>query len=140
MNGSTASNQGPSGMLDSVNAFGADLTNLATLQLRLAACDLRESTRRLTPTLALAAFALTLFFGSVIVGLFGAGYWIAVNYRMTMAQAFFLVAGVGLFVSAAVLLLAIRLSRGSFVSFRRSSEEFQRNLTWIRTVMKYSGR
>lgn len=140
MNGSTAADQRPSGVVDSVNAFGTNLGSLATLQLRLAACDARESLKQLAPTLVLGAFGLIVCPSSVVVALVGAAYWIASSSSWTLPQAFLLVAGTGIILSALALLIAIRLSRGCFTSFRRSSEELQRNIAWIRTVAKYSGR
>src|SRR5258708_5475921 len=77
MNGSAGSDHRPSGVIDSVNALGTNLGNLATLQMRLAVCDTRESLQRLTPSLILGAFAVIVMPASVVIGLFGAGYWLA---------------------------------------------------------------
>ena len=140
MNGSAGSSQRPTGVLDSIDALGTNLGNLATLQLRLAVCDSKESLQRLTPSLILGTFALLVMPASVGIGLLAAGYWIAGAYSLTLAQAFLLVAIVGLVLSTVSLLIAVRLAKGSFTTFRRSAEELQRNLTWIRTVVKHSGR
>jgi len=122
MNGS-ATDQRPTGVIDSVNALGTNLSNLATLQLRLAVCDLKESLQRLTATLILGAFALVVLPASVVIALLGAGYWLVSATSLTPPQAFLLVAGVGLILSTLALLIALRLSRGAFTSFRRSGGE-----------------
>ncbi len=140
MNGSVTSDPRPSGVIDSVNAFGTNLGNLATLQLRLAACDSRESLQRLMPSLVLGGFAVLVLPASVIVALLAAGYWIDDATSLTLPQSLLLVAWVGVTLSAICLLLAVRLSRGAFTTFRRSGEELQRNIAWVRTVMKHSGR
>jgi len=140
MNGAAGTDPRPSGVIDSVNALGTNLGNLATLQLRLAVCDGKESLQRLTLSLVLGAFALVVLPSSVVVALLGAAYWITSATSLTPPQALLLVAGIGVFLSALALLLAVRFSRGSFTTFRRSGEELQRNLAWIRTVMKHSGR
>jgi hypothetical protein len=140
MNGSAASDRRPSGVIDSVNALGTDLGNLATLQLRLAACDARESLRRLAPSLILGGVGLIILPSSVVVALIGAAYGIAATTTLTLPWALLSVAAAGFLLSAISLLIAVRLSRGGFTSFRRSSEELQRNIAWIRTVVKYSGR
>jgi hypothetical protein len=140
MNGSTTNDSHPTGVIDSVNALGTNLGTLASLQARLAVCDLRESLLRMTPALILGAFAVLVLPASVIVALFGIGYWVAMATSLSLPQAFLSVAAVGLIVAVLAFLLAVRLSRGCLTSFRRSAEELQRNVAWVRTVMKYSGR
>lgn len=140
VNGAGTTSRRPSGVFDSIDALGSDLGNLASLQMRLAVCDTKESLQRLTPSLVLGGFAILVMPASVVIGLLAVAYWLVNSFSFTPPAAFLLVAGAGLILSSLSLLFAIRLSRGSFTTFRRSSEEFQRNIAWIRTVMKHSGR
>lgn len=140
MNGSAPAGQAPGGVFDSVSALGNDLTNLATLQLRLAGCDARETIKRLAPSLVLGVVGLILLPSSLVIALIGAAYWVAATSNWTLPQALLLVGGVGAVIAAIAIVLALRLGRGSLVSFRRSSEELQHNIAWMRTVLKYSGR
>ena len=140
VNGSGPTSRRPSGVLDSIDALGSDLGNLASLQMRLAVCDTKESFQRLMPSLVLGGFAILVMPASVVLGLLGVAYWLVSSFSLSPPAAFLIVAGMGLILSALSLLIAIRFSRGSFTTFRRSSEELQRNIAWIRTVMKHSGR
>ena len=57
-----------------------------------------------------------------------------------VVTALLLTGAVVLVVSAVVALLALRQIRAGFAVFQRSREELVRNLSWLRTVLVYSGR
>ena len=128
------------GVIEGVSSFGTDLAMLAVLQLRLAACDLRECAKAATPIVA----GLTVFWiiagASAAVGLAGMALWLATILNIQAGIVMMLVALIGLVISAvAATLLARSLSR-SFSYFRRSQEELERNLAWVKTTLVHSGR
>src|SRR6516165_2428514 len=123
------------GVIEGVSSCGNDLATLAVLQLRLAVCDLRESAKVAIPILAgLMAFTLTAT-SSAVVGLAGTALWLATILSVQVSIVMMVVALVGLVISIlGGALLARALSR-SFTYFRRSQEELERNLAWVRTTL-----
>jgi hypothetical protein len=128
------------GVIGGVSSFGTDLATLGMLQARLAACDLRESSKQAIPSLAgLIAFGVVAV-ASTVVGLAGLALWLAEVLQARPGIVMMLVALAGLVIAGiASTLLARTLSR-SFTYFRRSQEELERNLAWIKTTLVYSGR
>jgi uncharacterized membrane protein YqjE len=140
MNGTRSIRNHPQGLIGGVSEFGGDLAELANLQTRLAVCDAQESLKRLTPTLIMAALVLLLLPACVVVSLLGLAFWISSQFKLAIGVSMLSVAGSGLVLCAILGFVAARFAQGSLTSFRRSSEEFQRNLTWVRTVLTQSGR
>lgn len=137
--GSSDSRQN-NGVFEGVSSFGTDLATLAVLQARLAACDFQESAKAATPIVAgLIAFTLILS-ASVTIGLAGFGIWLATALNIQMGVVLMLVALVGVIVSAASSALLARSLLRCFTYFRRSQEELDRNLAWLRTTLVHSGR
>jgi hypothetical protein len=128
------------GMLNEIGDVGSDVVTLTTLQARLAVEDFRESARRAQPALIAAAVLIPLGFASGILGLFGLAYWMAADLGMPLSRSLLLVAAGGILLSSFMAALVIRRLRASFVSFRRSREELERNIAWLRTVLMHSGR
>jgi uncharacterized membrane protein YqjE len=128
------------GVIGNLAEFGGDITTLAELQAKLAVIDLKEGgARAAVPTAALAASA-ALALGGLPVLLFGVAELIHQYGGMKLGWALVLTAVVALIVAGIVgAVAALRLSR-CFESFRRSREELQRNISWIKTVLAYSGR
>ena len=136
-------NTGPirsiNGMVDGIGDLGSNVLTLTTLQAQLASQDLREATRRAQPAIAGIAGAMVISLASVGVGLAGLGYVIASRWDLSVGQSLLLVALGGLLVSGLVVVLAARRFSHSFESFRRSREELERNIAWLRTVLTQSG-
>ena len=128
------------GMLGGIGDLGGNVVTLATLQAQLAAEDLRVTLTHALPALIAAGVVVPLAFASVSVGLFGVAYWISVDLNIPLARTLLGVAVGGLVVAGLVGFLAIRRLRASFGSFRRSQEEFKRNVDWLRTVIANGGR
>lgn len=128
------------GMLGGIGDLGGNVVTLATLQAQLAAEDFRETLTHALPALIAAGVVVPLAFASMSVGLFGVAYWISVDLDIPLARTLLGVAVGGLVIAGFVGFLTIRRLRASFVSFRRSREEFKRNVDWLRTVMAHGGR
>jgi hypothetical protein len=128
------------GLMDNVSSFGSDVASLAALQSKLAAADMRESLHKAAPAIGgLAVLALLLVAGMTVL-VAGLALWLAEAQQLRPAVA---LVGVGLgslVVAALGAWLCARRLGSSFTSFRRSSEELERNLAWIKTTLTQSGR
>jgi hypothetical protein len=128
------------GVIEGVSSFGTDLATLAMLQARLAAYDLRDSTKSATPAIAgLVAFA-TIAAASTVVGLAGLALWLTTVLQVQAGIVMMVVALAGIVIAGVASALLARLLISSFSSFRRSREELERNIAWIKTTILHSGR
>ena len=128
------------GLMENVGSFGNDLATLASLQGKLAAADAKASLQKAAPAIAGLVVAALLAFSGAVVLLVGFALWIAEALALTPYKALMLT-GLGALIAVAVLAaVCVRLLGSSFTAFRRSSEEFERNLAWIKTTLTHSGR
>jgi type IV secretory pathway VirB2 component (pilin) len=128
------------GVIEGVGSFGTDLATLAVLQMRLAACDLRESAEAAAPIVAGLIIFWIIAGASATVGLAGLALWLATILNIQAGIVMMVVALIGLVIcGAGAALLARSLSR-CLAYFRRSQEELERNLAWIKTTLVHSGR
>jgi len=140
-NGATQSrDRQNNGVIEGVSSFGTDLATLGMLQAQLAACDLRDSMKQAIPSLiGLVAFA-TIGVACTVVGLAGLALWLAEVFQARPGIVMILVALAGLVIAGIASFLLIRALASSFTYFRRSQEELDRNLAWIKTTLVHSGR
>jgi len=128
------------GVIEGVSSYGIDLATLGALQMRLAACDLRESAKAAAPIVA----GLTVFWiiagASATVGLAGMAVWLATILNIQAGIVMMVVALIGLVVSGVGATLLARSLTRCFSYFRRSQEELERNLAWVKTTLVHSGR
>jgi len=135
------SNGSPEGrVVGGIAEFGNDIMTLAELQVQLARYDLRECLGRALIPLGLVAAGLVVLLGTVPVTLLGVAALLATVLKISSGAAMLLTAVVVLILALIVMTVAVLRLIPSFNSFRRSQEEFSRNLAWIRTVVLYSGR
>jgi hypothetical protein len=128
------------GVIGGVSSFGTDLATLAALQARLAACDLRDSMKQAIPSLVgLIAFGIIGVAG-MVVGLAGLALWLAEVFQARPGIVMMVVALAALVAAGIASVLLVRSLIASFTYFRRSQEELDRNLAWIKTTLVYSGR
>ena len=139
-NGTSASrDRQNNGVIEGASSFATDLATLAVLQLRLATCDLRESTKTATPIVSGLIILGTVAGASTVIGLAGFSLWLASILNIQAGTVMMVVALVGLVVSGAGAALLARSLTKSFSHFRRSQEELERNLAWIKTTLVHSG-
>jgi hypothetical protein len=130
----------PGSLVSNLAEFGNDVATLAELQAKLATYDAKECVSRATVPLIVAGAASVLAVGSVPVLLIGLADWIASSIRISAGAAQLIVGLVTLVLAGVAVTIALKASLRSLESFRRSSEELNRNLSWIRTVLVHSGR
>ena len=128
------------GVLGNLADFGSDAATLAELQAKLAVLDLKEAAGKAALPAGLVVMAGALALGSLPVLLLGIAELLVTYTGLGRGWAY-LVTAVAVTILAAVLaVLGVPRLRTSFASFRRSSEEFTRNVAWIKTVLAQSGR
>jgi hypothetical protein len=128
------------GVLGSLTEFGNDLATLAELQLKLAELDARAAAERAVVPLAAAAGALAVLLAALPVLMLGVAALLASLLHVAEGWAMLLVGGVALVGAAITVAVAVPRLVRSFDSFRRSRDELTRNVSWMRTVLLYSGR
>ena len=130
----------PGSMVGNIAEFGNDIATLVELQAKLAVHDTKECVGRITyPAVVLAAGAVIIV-SSIPILLLGLADLLAKTMGLQDWASRVIVAVVAMVVAALVAFLSYREAVSSITSFRRSTEEFTRNLSWVRTVLVHSGR
>lgn len=140
LNDDAAVKSRPNGLMSNVGSFGNDLTSLATLQTKLAAADMRESLRKAAPAIGgLVVLSLLVIAGMTAI-VAGFALWLAEAFQLRLGVALMLT-GLGCLVLGALFSwLCVRFLGSSFTAFRRSAEELERNIAWVKTTLTRSGR
>lgn len=133
-------NGAPEGVVGGIAEFGNDISTLAELQIKLAWLDLKECLSQALIPLVMIVAGFLLLVGALPVALLGIAQIVASYFEISPGAAMLLTGVAVLLLAAVILLVAVMRIGPSFTIFRRSSEEFNRNLNWIRTVLMYSGR
>jgi hypothetical protein len=120
--------------------FGNDVATLAEFQARLALIDLKDCVNKIRVPVALIVLGLIAINGAVPVVLLGIATLLATALNLSTGWALLLTGGAVLAAAAGVAgTAAMKLGSGT-QSFLRSREELTRNISWIKTVLLYSGR
>lgn len=128
------------GVISSIGELGGDIASLAELQAKLTLIDAKEAATRATwPTVVLVASASALV-AAVPVLLIGLAFVLANAFGITQGVALLIVGGVVALIAGAIAFLSLREFLHSFESFRRSNEEFVRNVNWVKTVLGQSAK
>lgn len=126
------------GVLTSLGEVGGDVATLAELQAKLTLIDAKEAAGRATlPTAVLLASAAVLI-ATVPVLLIGLAFVLASALGITQGAALLITGAVVAAIAGVVAFLSLRGFLHSFESFRRSREEFARNVNWVKTVLTQS--
>ena len=136
----TSNHASPLTMVSNLADFGNDIATLAELQAKLAAHDAKECAgRAAVPVVALVLGGIVAL-GSIPVILIGLADLIA-TYTKLSAGATQLIVGLAALALAGIgAFVGMKGATRSLDSFRRSREELVRNMSWIRTVVVFSGR
>jgi uncharacterized membrane protein YqjE len=127
-------------VVSGIAEFINDIVALAELQAKLALLDLKECLEKARLWLALVVVGIFFILASLPVALFGVAELVAVALKISTGWALLMTGVVVLIVAGMVVVVSAYRLVPSVSSFRRSREELSRNLSWIRTVLLYSGR
>ena len=126
------------GVFSSLGELGGDVATLAELQAKLTLIDAKEAGERATrPTIVLTVSAAVLL-ASLPVLLIGLAFAMAAALGISQGIALLITGAVVAAIAGAIAFISLRELTHSFESFRRSREEFVRNVNWIRTVLAQS--
>jgi Putative Actinobacterial Holin-X, holin superfamily III len=130
----------PLSVVGNLADFGNDIATLAELQAKLTLLDAKDAVAKATTSLVVLGVSLAVALASLPVILIGLADLIAASTQLSSGAAQLMVGLVALVLAGVAGFFGWKGSTGSLTTFRRSSEELTRNLSWIRTVLAYSGR
>jgi len=123
-----------------VAGFGESLLTLAELQVRLAQIELRQNIQGARTGIVLALGSSLAMCSGVIILLAGIAELLVSELGVKRGIALLSVAAFTIAVGTGCLALAATRLRSKRVGFPLSYEELARNLNWLRTVLRHSGR
>jgi hypothetical protein len=130
----------PAQLASNVAGFGENVLNMAELQARLTAIELRQNFDALKVAAIVAMNGAVLALAALPIALAGLAELLVSELGFRRGPAFLTVAVTAVFIGASAIGSAgIWISRKR-LGFPLSAEEFTRNLSWIRTVIRLSGR
>jgi hypothetical protein len=141
--GSTASNTfdpSTSGMMNSVAGFGENLLTLGELQARLTGIEIRQNIDSVKNGGALFVAGSILAFSSLPVVMVGVAELLVSELGMKRGYALLSAATTAIVIAAACIVVARGWLRRKPFDFPLASEEFARNMNWLRTILRHSGR
>jgi hypothetical protein len=116
------------------------VATLLELQAKLVALDAKESTQKAVAPVVTLVAAVVLVLAAFTVGLFGVAELLARALTISQGASMLLTAAVALALGGGTIAFSALQLRASFTPFRRSVEEFTRNVAWLKTVTIHSGR
>ncbi len=131
---------GASAVVTNVAGFGEDLLNLAELQARLAALEVRQNLDLVKTGGAIIATGLVVAVSALPVGLVGIAELLVSEMGLKRGYALLTVSITAILLAGAVVGLAAWGFRRKRIGFPLSGEELARNVNWVRTVLRQSGR
>jgi hypothetical protein len=129
-----------SAMVSSVSAFGENLLTLGELQARLAAKELVQNCQAARTAVEVGLAGVLIIVGSVPIVLLGIAEILVSELAMKRGYALLSVAGAAILIGGASVAFSGSWLRRKRLGFPISGEELTRNLNWVRTVLRYSGR
>ncbi|MBW3598052.1 MAG: phage holin family protein [Planctomycetes bacterium] len=130
----------PRAVVENLSDFAHDVLTLSELQVKLLAADLNDIKSGAVAPLGLMGLAAVLGLGAVPVVLMGVA-WLLVEYDvLSQAWAFLISAGGGLLIALILGLAGWLWLRRQLAVLERSRLELDRNLTWVKSVLKHRGR
>jgi hypothetical protein len=127
-------------MVSNVAGFGENLLNLAELQARLSAAEFRKNIESARLSVVCGVGAALLAVASLPVALAGIAELLVSALGWNRGYALLGVAGGAIVVAAVCIAAAALWLRSKPLGFPVSTEELARNLNWLRTVLRFSGR
>jgi hypothetical protein len=123
-----------------VTGFGDSVLTLAELQARLASVELKQNLQAARAGAFLALSSGVAIFAGLMFVLAGIAELLVSELGMRRGFAFLSIAAFTVAAGAGCLALAASRLRAKHLGFPLSIEELARNLNWLRTVLRQSGR
>ncbi len=140
VNGANARSAAPRAVVENIGEFVHDVVTLSELQSKLFVADLKDFRSGTVAPGSLMGLASVLFVGCVPVLLMGIA-WLLVDYDVLAPGWALLAAGSGgAIVAGLMALTGWFIFRRQLAILDRSRAELEKNVTWIKSVLKHSGR
>jgi hypothetical protein len=130
----------PAQVASNVAGFGENVLNMGELQARMAAIELRQNVDALRIVTIVGLVGAILALASLPIVLAGLAELLVTELGFRRGPAFLTVGFASLIVGAVTIVSAALWIRTKRLGFPLSAEEFTRNLAWIRTTLRLSGR
>jgi hypothetical protein len=138
--GADAPDPNTSGVVTNVASLGENLLTLAELQARLTAVELRQNLESLQTGGALIVASSILAVASLPVLMVGVAELLVSELGMKRGYALLTAGSVAIAIAGLCIGIALSWLRKKPLGFPVASEEFARNLSWVRTILRHSGR
>ena len=129
-----------SGMMNSVAGFGENLLTLGELQARLTAIEIRQNLDSVKNGGALFVAGSILAIASLPVVMVGVAELLVSELGMKRGYALLSAATTAIVIAGACMVVARSWLRKKPFGFPLAGEEFARNMNWLRTILRHSGR
>jgi Putative Actinobacterial Holin-X, holin superfamily III len=136
----TALDPSASGVMNSVAGFGESLLTLGELQARLTAVEIRQNLESVKNGGALFVTGSILAITSLPVVMVGVAELLVSELGMKRGYALLSAAATAIVIAGACIMVARAWLRKKPFGFPLASEEFARNMNWMRTILRHSGR
>src|SRR5262249_17945940 len=123
-----------------VAGFGENLLNMAELQARMASIELRQNLEALRIATVIGLTGALLALAALPSVLAGVAELLVTDLGMRRGWAFLTVGFSSVVIGSLAIAIAGLWIRHKRIGFPLSAEELSRNLNWIRTVLRLSGR
>jgi hypothetical protein len=130
----------PAQVVSNVAGFGENLLNMAELQARMTAIELRQNMQSLKAGAAVVLIGTIMALTALPILLAGIAELLVTQLALGRGSAFLAVGLVTFFAGALFAVSAALWIERKRLGFPLSAEEFARNLNWVRTVLRFSGR
>ena len=140
MSVASASEPSATSVVSNVASFGENLLTLAELQARLSAMELRKNLEAAKTEGVVLLAGSVLAVASLPVALAGIAELLVSELALKRGYALLIVAVAALLIAGVCVASASFRLRRKRLGFPLSAEELTRNLNWLRTVLRYSGR
>jgi Putative Actinobacterial Holin-X, holin superfamily III len=128
------------GVVTNVASFGENLLSLAELQARLTAVELRRNVDSVKSTGALMVFGAVLALSAFPVMLLGVAELLVTELGMKRGYGLLTTGFAAVLIAGACIAIASHWLRRKPLGLPLASEEFTRNMSWLRTVLRQSSR
>jgi len=119
-----------------VRGLAHDAIELAELQAKLLALDVKVASRQARISLILGVVGVCLLLGCIPVALYALAEVFVAQFGWSQAAALAAAAAIGLAASALAGAVAWRRLRSGLASLQRSREELNRNIAWIKSNLR----
>jgi Putative Actinobacterial Holin-X, holin superfamily III len=127
-------------LVSNVAGFGENLLSLAELQARMAAVELRQNVETVKIASALVVAGVLIALAAVPIILMGMAELLVSELAWRRGHAFLAVGCVTVALAACCAVAAAAWLKRQRLGFPLSTEELTRNLHWVHTVLRLSGR